>query len=108
MKITPVNFPIGLGTIASVLLNEGHEVNVLDINARRLSPTETIQSLDLNDKYDAIGIGGLITTYKFIKYLIPEIKKRNPRMPGPDYSYTLVLRLQQKCFPVYQLGVFKH
>lgn len=75
----PVNIPIGLGTIASVLINEGHEVNILDINARRLSHAETLKSLDLNDKYDVIGIGGLITTYKFLKYLIPEIKKRNPR-----------------------------
>src|ERR1035437_1011596 len=75
----PINFPIGLGIIASVLLENGHEVEVLDINALRLSQDQVISYLK---KYspDLIGIGGLITTYKYLKWIIPEIKSIFPNL----------------------------
>ena len=75
----PINFPIGLGIIASVLLENGHEVEVFDINALRLSKDQVISNLK---KYspDLIGIGGLITTYKYLKWIIPEIKSIFPNL----------------------------
>lgn len=75
----PNHVPIGLGIIASVLLNDGHDVEILDINAERLSKSEVEKRLDLDSRHDVIGTGGLITTYKYLKWLIPEIRKRNPR-----------------------------
>lgn len=75
----PRHIPIGLGVIASVLLNEGHTVKILDINAERLSKSEVKSRIDLKSKYGVIGVGGLITTYKYLKWLIPELKKCNPR-----------------------------
>lgn len=74
---SPINFPIGLGIIASVLLKSGHEVEVFDINALRLSKDQVKLNLK---KYspEIVGIGGLITTYKYMKWIIPEIKTLFP------------------------------
>ena len=74
----PRHIPIGLGIIANVLLSEGHEVKILDINAERLSNSEVKEKIDLKSKYEIIGTGGLITTYKYLKWLIPELKNYNP------------------------------
>jgi len=75
----PSSIPIGLATIASVMLNDGHNVTVLDINAHRYSFDEVLEKLDVNNAYDVIGLGGLITTYKYLKNLIPEVRVRNPK-----------------------------
>lgn len=77
-KEPPRHVPIGLGIIAKVLLNSGYDVNILDINAERLSKDDLRERIDLNNKYDVIGVGGLITTHKYLKWLIPELKKYNP------------------------------
>ena len=74
----PRNIPIGLGIIANVLLSEGHEVKILDINAERLSNSQVKEKIDLKSKYEIIGTGGLITTYRYLKWLIPELKNYNP------------------------------
>ena len=73
----PHSFPIGLGIIAQVLVNEGYRVDILDINAERISKSELIKRINLKSKYDIIGVGGLITTYQFLKWLIPELRKYN-------------------------------
>ena len=52
----PINFPIGLGIIASVLLEQGYEVEVFDINALRLSKEQVISNLKKFTP-DLIGIG---------------------------------------------------
>jgi radical SAM superfamily enzyme YgiQ (UPF0313 family) len=74
----PRHFPVGLGIIASVLLDEGHEVSVLDLNAERLNDEEVENRINLNSEYQVIAIGGLITTYKYLKWIIPKIKNLNP------------------------------
>lgn len=73
----PINFPIGLGIIASVLLENGYEVEIFDINALRLSKDQVILNLKKFTP-DLIGIGGLITTYKYLKWIIPEIRSLFP------------------------------
>ena len=74
----PRHIPVGLAIIANILLKQGHLVDVLDINAERLSNSDVQQRIDLNSEYDVIGTGGLITTYKYLTWLIPELKKYNP------------------------------
>jgi len=74
----PRHIPIGLGILTNVLLNEGNNVNILDINAERLNNSAVYDRINLNSKYDIIGVGGLLTTYKYMKWLIPELKKFNP------------------------------
>ncbi|MFH1369597.1 MAG: radical SAM protein [Elusimicrobiota bacterium] len=73
----PNVFPIGLGYIAAVLLKAGHEVEVYDINALRPSQKEVEEKLKAND-YDAVGITGIITIYKYIKWLAVTLKKYHP------------------------------
>lgn len=74
----PESFPLGLGYISSVLLNEGHEVEVLDINATRISKDLVIKNIKKSN-FDIIGIGGIVTTYKYVKLLTHEIKKIKPK-----------------------------
>jgi len=74
----PEIFPFGLGYISGVLLEAGHEVDVLDINAKRIPEDIVLKKIKESD-YDIIGIGGLITTYKYVKWLTHEIKKIKPK-----------------------------
>jgi len=73
----PNVFPLGLGYIAAVLQKEGHDVEVIDINAYRFSRDEIENKIKKAD-YDVIGIGGIITTYRYIKWLIQVLKKFHP------------------------------
>lgn len=76
----PNVFPAGLGYIAAVLLEEGHKVDVLDINGYRYSKEEVEKRIKEAD-YDIAGIGGIVTTYKYIKWLIRVLKKYHPIKP---------------------------
>lgn len=70
----PNVFPLGLGYIAAVLVKNGYKVEVLDINAFRLSKEEVVAKIKTMD-FDVVGIGGIITTYKYIKWLAATLKK---------------------------------
>lgn len=73
----PNVFPLGLGYIASVLLKEGHEVEVMDINALRLSKKEVEEKIKTTE-VDVIGIGGIVTIYKYVKWFTNKFKKYHP------------------------------
>ena len=73
----PNVFPLGLGYIASVLLQEKHKVEILDINAFRYSKIE-VEDKIRTTQFDIVGIGGIITTYKYTKWLVSIIKKYHP------------------------------
>ena len=73
----PEAFPFGLGYIAAALLQDGHQVEVLDINANRWTKSEVAERIQQVD-YQVVGIGGLITTYKYVKWLIPLLRKYHP------------------------------
>lgn len=73
----PSHFPLGLGYIASVLREEGHEVEVLDINAYRWLPQE-VDSRIKKAKADIFCLTGLITEYRQIKWLSAVIRRYNP------------------------------
>jgi radical SAM superfamily enzyme YgiQ (UPF0313 family) len=71
-------YPAGLGYIAAVLRENKFPVTVLDIDAFRYSDDEIKKKLKEID-YDAIGIGGIVTSYKYVKWLIREIRKIKPK-----------------------------
>lgn len=73
----PNVFPTGLGYIASVLLREGHGVEVMDINAHRWNKAEVEEKIK-NYVFDAAGIGGIVTTYGYVKWLASILKKYHP------------------------------
>jgi radical SAM superfamily enzyme YgiQ (UPF0313 family) len=73
----PGIFPLGLGYIARILLEEGHRVKVLDINAHRWKPNK-IASEIRKHVFDIVGITCLITEYKQVKWLCSVIKRERP------------------------------
>lgn len=73
----PNVFPLGLGYIASVLREAGHEVEVLDINAFRWNPDEVEKKI-AGVCFDLVGIGAIVTVYKYVKWLISIIKRCHP------------------------------
>lgn len=73
----PNCFPLGLGYLSSVLLKSGHELEILDINACRYSQKEVEKRIKITE-YDLAGIGGIITTYRYVKWLISILKKYHP------------------------------
>jgi len=88
MKILLVNppcriawhIPIGLGYIASVALQAGHKVDILDINGLGYSSDEVKKEL-IRREFDILGIGGLSPTYKYVKWLASTSKACKPRVP---------------------------
>lgn len=73
----PNVFPLGLGYIASILIDEGHKVEVMDINGYRWNPQEVEEKIK-KAVFDIVGIGGLVTIYKYVKWLASIIKKYHP------------------------------
>lgn len=73
----PNVFPSGLGYIASVLSQNGHSVEVMDINAYRWDKIEVEKRIKKTD-YDVVGIGGIVTTYRYVKWLVAILKKHHP------------------------------
>lgn len=82
MKILLINPPIrgvmfnlGLGYIARSLREEGHKIEVLDIDACQYSKETVKQKLKDYD-FEAVGITGMITVYSYIKWLTSIIKNQ--------------------------------
>lgn len=76
---TPNNVPIGLGWMASVLQNEGHEVEILDINAWRYPKEQVVDILRTRGKdVDLFGISGMVTVYNYTKWLHGVLKQMYP------------------------------
>jgi len=77
----PYEFPFWSGILASIVEKKGGDVAILDLNALRMNygggnvPTEVIKKEISAVKWDVIGVGGLTTTYKRLKQLIPLIRQ---------------------------------
>jgi len=61
-------------SVATMLQNAGHAIQIFDINAARYTKEEVLANLP-NRKYDWIGLSGLITTYAYLKWLTPELRE---------------------------------
>ncbi len=68
-------FPLSLGYIASVLCNDGHNIQIIDANALKLSDDQ-IEKMIKNSSFDAVGLTGLITQFKQVQR-ITSISKNN-------------------------------
>jgi anaerobic magnesium-protoporphyrin IX monomethyl ester cyclase len=67
-----------LGYIATALLNEGHTVEVWDLNTEPLSQKE-LTSRFTRSAYDLIGVTGMVRGYQYLSNLIPFIRKIQPQ-----------------------------
>lgn len=63
--------------LAAIVDELGYKIAVLDNNCYRL-PIDAVRQTVKEDQWDVIGIGGLITQYKFIKELLPVCREENP------------------------------
>lgn len=75
---TPALIPLGLGYIASILRQMGHSVSLIDLNVENKS-FDVIERELVSLDCEVIGIGGLTTTYNFVKRFSIFIKKVKPK-----------------------------
>jgi len=69
--------PLGLYYIYHSLKEEGHSVQILDIDGYRYSE-EKVCELVGSRPVDVVGIGGLSTVYPYLYFLVPLIRKLHP------------------------------
>jgi len=76
--VPPADYPYGLTLIAAILEKHDIEFDVLDINGYRYSDKQVLDFLNENS-YDIIGIGGIITTYSYIKWFVNKARAIMPK-----------------------------
>lgn len=76
----PRHLPHGIALLASLVRQNGYEVEVLDINAYRYSPEEVKRILD-SSEYDVVGVGGIISIYREVKWISEYLKSIKPDVP---------------------------
>ena len=62
----PRHIPYGIALLASISIKKGHQVQIYDANAWRKSDS-VLKEVCMADNWDVIAIGGLTTTYGYIK-----------------------------------------
>jgi len=77
---TPSMIPLGLGYVASVLRKSGHDITLKDYNVEKKDFIQIGDDLD-RAEYDVLGIGGLTTTYGFVKKVSDISKRLRPKAP---------------------------
>ena len=103
----PRNFPTGLGLIASRLRYAGYRVKVIDANGLRLSEEAVLEEVR-ECRCGLVGIGGLITTYGWVKRISARLKGERvdcPIMLGGSVGTSIVeTALEHTAVDVIALG----
>src|SRR5689334_9081235 len=73
----PRHIPYGIALLAAISERDGHQVAVYDANAHR-QPISKVADAAKADAWDIIAIGGLTTTYGFIRSAVKIIKEAAP------------------------------
>ena len=77
MQDEPRNFPTGLGIIAAHIRNMGYSISVIDAKGEGLAAWQVQERIrELRPRI--VGIGGLVTTYRFVRSLVRWIKAWDP------------------------------
>ena len=76
----PTHPPLGIGYIAAILLQNGINVEILDINARRYTDEQVREELKRRS-YDIVGMGGVVSLFREVKKLTKMIKEIKPEAP---------------------------
>jgi anaerobic magnesium-protoporphyrin IX monomethyl ester cyclase len=74
----PKHIPYGIALLASISINNGHLVQIYDANAWRRG-FDILEQVCVADEWDVIAIGGLTTTYGFIRKACKIAKKVAPQ-----------------------------
>lgn len=72
--------PLGLLYVAQPLIEDGHEVKFFDIALEKPTKEQVISKIK-SEKFDLMIIGGIITTYSYVKWFTNEVKKIYPEIP---------------------------
>lgn len=75
---TPKHVPYGMAILAAIISNEGHEVQVYDGNAWRGDESEVQEVLEADD-WDVVALGGISTTYGYVRDFVSQTKKYSPK-----------------------------
>src|SRR3989344_5710094 len=75
---SPKHIPYGIAQLAKIADKNGHEVQIFDANAWR-PDDKTIRSILQADDWGVIGLGGITTTYGWVKKPIRYAKQYSPR-----------------------------
>jgi anaerobic magnesium-protoporphyrin IX monomethyl ester cyclase len=73
------SFPLGLAYIYSVLKHAGYDVECLNMNHMKGTPTEILNSKLQETKYDVVGIGGNALDYANIELILNTIKSHETK-----------------------------
>ncbi len=74
----PKHVPYGMALLASIIMREGHLVQVYDANAWRAGDDVLTQVVQADD-WDVIALGGITTAYGAIKHIVGLAKALAPR-----------------------------
>jgi radical SAM superfamily enzyme YgiQ (UPF0313 family) len=74
----PKHVPYGEALLAAIAIRDGHQVQVFDANAWRLSDELVSQVLGA-DRWDVVAVGGITTAYGSIKRLVRMGRQRAPQ-----------------------------
>lgn len=75
---SPRHIPYGIALLAAIADKNGHQVQLFDANAWR-SDDNTVCSILEADDWDVIGIGGITTTYNYVKKVVRYAKQHSPK-----------------------------
>ncbi len=73
----PRHIPYGIALLASIAMKEGHQVQVYDANAWRKG-FDILEQVVMADDWDVIAIGGLTTTFRYIRKCCETIRTLRP------------------------------
>lgn len=79
-RAPPYTLPLGMAYLIAVLRKAGHKVEVLDINGYRYDRNEVEDKIK-GLTYDMVCTGGVVTLYKYLKFLTAALKKYHPDKP---------------------------
>src|SRR2546428_3853081 len=74
----PRHVPYGIALLASIIMREGHLVQVYDANAWRAGDDVLAQVLTA-DRWDVVALGGITTAYRYIKHVVAMAKELAPQ-----------------------------
>ena len=72
-----LSLPVGLAYIMTYVRQEGYKFDLLDIDAGQYS-NEYVEKYFIENKYDVICMGSIVTHYRWIKWCVNAIKKLQP------------------------------
>jgi radical SAM superfamily enzyme YgiQ (UPF0313 family) len=74
----PRHVPYGMALLASIVMREGHRIQVYDANAWRAGDDVLAQVLQADD-WDVVAVGGITTAYRSIRHTVAMVKRVAPR-----------------------------